>query len=167
MDIKNLDIKELSDKIKSVSSAESKKSRARVEDLKSKIRHIEPLCSAVVERIRIILSGLNGDASPDEKLQYIVTNISALATTLSAEPSNVRTQITAAMASADAWDTAGSKIEEIVIGTIENNAKISAMAAAMKDGHDYSKPRKIGQRPESLKSIRQARKILEEDSDDD
>lgn len=167
MDIKNFNIAELGDKIHDSSAAESKKSRLHAEELKLKLRYTEQLCSAVVDRIRVILNGLNVDATPEDKLQYMATNVSALATTLSAEPANVRSQITSAIATADAWDQAGKKINDVVISTIEKHVKLTEMASGIKEGRDYNKPRKIGQRPESLKNIRQAKELLEEDVYDD
>ena len=167
MDINNLNIEELSDSIRGTAAAESKKSTLRADDLKLKLKHVEPLCSAVVERIRVILSSLDNEAPAEEKLQYLATNVSALATTIAAEPANVRSQITAALATAEAWKNAGPKIDDVVVGLIQKNSKIAEMASAMKDGHNYDSRRKIGERPESLKSIRQAKKLLEEQTGDD
>ena len=159
-----MDIENLVSNINSLCDSEGKNSMRRAAELKEPVKAADSICGAISTRLRQISTNINKDATPEQQLGFVLEQMGTLDQALRAEPTNLRMQFARSQADHDTWARANKLVTELIETLHRKEEKVAQLAEKITSGElDPNARRKPGQRPESLKNVRAAQKILKEE----
>ena len=135
-----------------------------VENLQNAYPHIRALCTTISTELYKILKGFQIENSED--ISEPIKNLKSLADGIGNEPTNILLRISEARGFMRAAQTSVEMRKKELQAEKISNDRIERVAEKLESGDlDPDARRKVGERPESLKSVRQAKEKLSQEKD--
>ena len=166
------DLEEIKQKIRSDMIAEQQASVNLLKDVSQKTEHVIKLSDMVARAIDEALNKSSLQQSVEQKLKTLDESIRDIKYGVLNEVRELQKAASYIKGRIEAINKVAEILDRHVDASIANEKKVEELAQKMKTGEldpDSAKrgnKRSPGQRPERLKNLREARKIVDEDSED-
>jgi hypothetical protein len=150
----------ISDLNQSVAEEEQK-----IQKLQIAYPYVRSLCNAVVRDLNQINAYLASEAEPN--IQVLAENLRKIADAVSNEPTNILVNVAESKGFIRCSQESIEKIQKMNQAKEISEERIDRVAEKIKLGDlDPERRRKVGERPETLKSIRQAQEKINQEAQD-